>query len=151
MEIREDKVTDQRVIDLIEDHMEQMEKHSPPSAQHHLEVKDYKDSKLTVWTAWEDNDLLGVGALKELSSNHGELKSIKTHPDHLRKGVAQLLVGFIIKQAVRRGYTRVSLETGAQEAFEPAISFYKSIGFEECGPFGDYVEDPASIFMTQKI
>lgn len=151
MNIQEDNVTDQRVIDLIEDHMEKMELYSPPTAQHHLEINEYEHSKITVWTAWEDNELLGVGALKELNNEHGELKSIKTHPDHLRKGVAQQLVSFILKQAVQRGYKQVSLETGSQKAFKPAIEFYKSIGFEECSPFADYNEDPASVFMTQKI
>lgn len=151
MKIRKDNVTDQRVINLIEDHMQKMELYSPPSALHHLEINEYEDPKLTVWTAWENDELLGVGALKKLNGKHGELKSIKTHPDHLRKGVAQQLVSYILKQAVLAGYNQVSLETGSQEEFKPALEFYKSIGFDECGPFSDYKDDPASVFMTQRI
>lgn len=151
LNIQENHLNDPRVIDLIKEHMVLMEKYSPPSAQNHLDLEDYKDPKLSVWTAWEEKELLGIGALKELSPTHGELKSIKTHSDHLRKGVAQRLVSYIIKKAVQRGYTRISLETGSQEEYKPAIQFYKSIGFKPCEPFADHENDPASYFMTQEI
>jgi putative acetyltransferase len=151
MDIKEGDLNDKRVIQLIEDHMTLMKKYSPPSAYHFLDLHEYEDPKLTIWTAWGENELLGMGALKELSPTHGELKSIKTHEDHLREGVAQNIVGYILKQAIKRGYTQVSLETGSQKEFEPAIQFYKSIGFKECGPFDGYEEDPASVFMTQFI
>lgn len=151
MEIKQGMLHDQRIIHLIEDHMTLMEEFSPPSAYHHLDLHEYEDPELTLWSAWENDQLLGIGALKELTPTHAELKSVKTHPDHLREGVAQQLVGYIIKQAVERGYKRVSLETGSQEEFQPAIRFYKSTGFKPCAPFADYTEDPASYFMTQNI
>lgn len=151
MDIRKGDLKDKRVIELIEEHMELMKKFSPPSAYHHLDLHEYEDPKLTIWTAWDEDELLGMGALKELTSTHGELKSVKTHKDHLREGVAQTIVGYTIKQAIKRGYTRVSLETGSQKEFQPAIKFYESLGFKQCGPFDDYEDDPASVFMTQEI
>jgi putative acetyltransferase len=97
---------------------------------------------------WESGELLGCGALKELDSRHAEIKSMRTSSSHLRKGVAKNLLNHILKEAKRRGYNRISLETGSMEAFAPARKLYASFGFTNCQPFADYVEDPYSVFMT---
>jgi putative acetyltransferase len=95
--------------------------------------------------------LLGCGAIKELDSRHGEIKSMRTVAVHQRKGVASRLMRHIIEEAGRRSYRRLSLETGSMEAFAPARRLYAGFGFQPCGPFADYVDDPYSVFMTREI
>ncbi|XID96170.1 GNAT family N-acetyltransferase [Paenibacillaceae bacterium WGS1546] len=106
---------------------------------------------VTFWTAWEDDELLGCGALKELDGEHGEVKSMRTAAAHLRKGVARRMLQHIVDEAKRRGYRRLSLETGSMESFLPARSLYESFGFRYCAPFATYKEDPYSAFMTKEL
>jgi putative acetyltransferase len=94
---------------------------------------------------------MGCGAIKELDSRHGEIKSMRTVSLHLRKGVAAGLMHHILEEAERRSYERLSLETGSMDAFAPARSLYASFGFEPCGPFANYFEDPYSVFMTREV
>ena len=102
-------------------------------------------------TAWENGALLGCGAMKELDARHGEVKSMRTAAGHLRKGVATNLLREIVAEARRRGYARLSLETGSAEAFGPARALYARFGFENCGPFGDYVVDRYSVFAKLEL
>ena len=95
--------------------------------------------------------MLGCGALKQLDPSHGEIKSMRTASRHLRKGVANGLLAHILEEARRRAYRRISLETGSSEAFAPARTLYARQGFRPCGPFGGYVEDPFSFFMTREL
>lgn len=125
--------------------------HSPPESIHALNLEGLKKPEITFWSAWEQDELLGCGALKELDRQHGEIKSMRTASAHLRKGVARQVLAHIIEEAKRRGYTRVSLETGSMEAFEPARRLYAGFGFQYCGPFADYTEDPNSVFMTKEL
>jgi putative acetyltransferase len=136
---------------LLREHLRNMALHSPPESVHALDVEGLRKPGITFWTAWEGGELLGCGALKELDSRHAEIKSMRTSPAHLRKGVARTLLKHMLEEAGRRGYTRLSLETGSAEAFEPARKLYADFGFEYCGPFGDYVEDPYSVFMTREL
>jgi len=94
---------------------------------------------------------MGCGALKEIDRRHGEIKSMRTSAAHLRKGVAARLMQHILDEAARRGYERVSLETGSMDAFAPARRLYARFGFVPCGPFDGYVEDPNSVFMTRAL
>ncbi|MDF2645840.1 MAG: acetyltransferase, partial [Paenibacillus sp.] len=103
------------------------------------------------WSGWEQDELVGCGAIKELDSQHGEIKSMRTSSSHLRKGVARRILEHIIEEAKRRGYQRLSLETGSMDAFEPARRLYASFGFQNCEPFSDYIEDPNSVFMTKEL
>ena len=106
---------------------------------------------IAFWTAWDGDLLLGCGALKELDPRHGELKSMRT-PDALRRrGAGRAILVHLLAVARERGYARVSLETGSQPGFEPARRLYRSAGFTECGPFGDYAPDPNSVFMTLRL
>jgi putative acetyltransferase len=127
-----------------------MHLHSPPESVHALDIEGLRRPEITFWTAWEGGELLGCGALKELDARHAEIKSMRTAARHLRKGVAAKLLTHIIEEARRRGYRRLSLETGSAEAFEPARRLYAGFGFTYCGPFADYVEDPFSVFMTRE-
>ncbi len=121
---------------------------SPPESVHALDLDKLRSPDITFWSAWEGPLLLGCGALKQLSEKHGEIKSMRT-PDALRRrGAGRAMLAHIVAVARARGYERLSLETGSVPGFEPALKLYESFGFECCGPFGDYVEDPYSVFMT---
>jgi putative acetyltransferase len=124
---------------------------SPPESTHALNLDRLKKPEITFWSAWEQAELVGCGALKELDGQHGEIKSMRTSSSHLRKGVAKRILKHIIEEAMRRGYQRLSLETGSMDAFEPARRLYASFGFQYCKPFSDYIEDPNSVFMTKEL
>ncbi|TVX99770.1 GNAT family N-acetyltransferase [Cohnella terricola] len=151
MEIRIDDLTGTKVQDLIKEHLQGMFEHSPPESVHALDLSGLKKPDITFWSAWEQDVLLGCGALKELDPEHGELKSMRTVVQHLRKGVGRNILEHIIAVAKERGYRRLSLETGSMEAFEPARRMYENAGFRYCGPFGSYAEDPNSAFMTMEL
>lgn len=151
MEIRLDDLTGIKIVQLIGDHLQGMGQHSPPESIHALNLEQLKNPAITFWSAWEDNELLGCGALKELNGEHGEIKSMKTAPAHLRIGVAKQILQHIIDEAKKRGYQHLSLETGSTEAFEAARQLYVNFGFKNCPPFADYIKDPHSVFMTKEI
>ena len=151
MEIRTDDLSGSEVHELLRDHLRDMTRHSPPESVHALDLEALRRPEVTFWTAWEGDELLGCGALKALDPVHAEIKSMRTAARHLRKGVAASLLGHMLEEARRRGYRRLSLETGSAEAFEPARKLYAKFGFMYCGPFADYVEDPYSVFMTKEL
>jgi putative acetyltransferase len=150
VEIRIDALSGAEIRELLEEHLSNMRQISPPQSTHALPIEGLRKPGVTFWTAWENGELLGCGALKELDAEHGEIKSMRTVSRHLRKGVAKTLLDYIISEAERRGYRRLSLETGSMEAFEPARQLYVRAGFTYCEPFADYIEDPNSVFMTKK-
>ncbi|PEY38416.1 GNAT family N-acetyltransferase [Bacillus cereus] len=151
MEIKIDDLTGTEVEKLLMDHLQSMTLHSPPESRHALDLDELRQEDITFWSAWEGKDLVGCCALKELNSQHGEIKSMKTSSMHLRKGVAKRLLQHIIEEAKRRGYQRLSLETGSMGVFIPARSLYTSMGFQYCKPFSEYKEDPNSVFMTMEL
>jgi len=106
---------------------------------------------MNFWSAWDGDTLLGVGALKQLSSSHGEIKSMHTAQVNRRAGVGTAMLRHIIEAARMMGLTRLSLETGSWAYFHPARALYRRHGFAECPPFGDYVADANSIFMTLEL
>src|SRR5262249_19060971 len=118
---------------------------------HALDVSELQGSDITFWTVREGSLLLGCGALKELDSTHGEIKSMRTPADLRRKGAGRAVLAHIIAEAKARGYARLSLETGSFDAFLPAQRLYESFGFNYCGPFGDYTPDPNSVFMALQL
>ncbi|WP_075619183.1 GNAT family N-acetyltransferase [Paenisporosarcina indica] len=151
MYIKIDDLTGSEIVELVNEHLHGMTLQSPPESIHALNLEQLQRPEITFWSAWEDNSLVGCGALKELDSEHGEIKSMRTSSLHLRKGVAKRLLQHIIEESKRRGYRRLSLETGSMNSFEPARRLYTSFGFQYCQPFSDYLEDPNSIFMTMKL
>jgi putative acetyltransferase len=151
MRIIVDDLSGHDVHDLLREHMRNMHLHSPPESVHALDLDGLRQPEITFWTAWEGGELLGCGALKELDETHGEIKSMRTAAAHLRKGVGRRILQHILAEARRRGYRRVSLETGSGEAFQPAQRLYESFGFAYCGPFDGYVEDSFSVFMTLEL
>jgi putative acetyltransferase len=151
VEIIVDDLSGSEVHELLAEHLRNMHMHSPPESVHALELDGLRRPEITFWTVWEGGELLGCGALKELDSSHGEIKSMRTAAAHLRKGVARSMLAHILAEARRRGYRRVSLETGSAEAILPARRLYESFGFAYCGPFDGYVEDSFSVFMTLEL
>ncbi len=151
MEIRADDLRRPEVLRLLHAHLHAVAQLSPPESVHALGLDGLRRPEVSVWTAWQGDALLRIGALKELSPHHGEIKSMRTDPRHLRKGVAAALLKHIVEQARRRGYRRLSLETGSMAAFAPAHRLYACFGFESCAPFADYVDDPHSAYMTRAV
>ena len=151
MQIRVDDLAGAEIRALLAEHLRDMHRLSPPESVHALDLSALLKPEITFWTAWSDRDLLGCGALKELSPVHGEIKSMRTSSAHLREGVARALLQHIIAEARRRSYTRLSLETGSMTGFEPARRLYESFGFAYCPPFADYVDDPNSVFLTRTL
>ena len=139
------------VVDLLRFHFEQMQATSPPEACHVLPLDGLKDQAVTFWSAREHGRLVGVGALKELAPDHGEVKSMRTSPEALGRGIGSLVLAHIVSEARSRGYTRLSLETGSTEPFAAALRLYARDGFAPCGPFGDYRDTPFTRFFTREL
>lgn len=133
---------------LLNEHLQNMYELSPPESVHALDLEKLRVPDITFWSAWEGDLLLGCGALKELDPQHGEIKSMRTPSAQRRKGAGRAILAHILVEARARSYARLSLETGAFDAFVPARKLYESFGFKYCGPFGDYADDPHSVFMT---
>ena len=151
MHIIEDDLTGPEIRALIETHFAGMLAASPPESCHFLDFDGLNAAEVTFWSIWDDKALAGCGAIKELAATHGEIKSMRTHSDHLRNGVGAQMLEHIIATARERGYHWLSLETGSTPEFDAARALYERYGFEYCPPFGDYVEDPFSRFMTLAI
>ncbi|MDV3458034.1 GNAT family N-acetyltransferase [Sphingomonas sp. HF-S4] len=151
MEIREGGLDDPRVVALLNAHFASMLANSPKDSCHFLDLSGLRAPGVTFWTAWDGEDLLGCGALKQLDPAHGEIKSMRTAAEHLRRGTGAALVSHILQAARARGYNRLSLETGSGEAFEPAHALYRQFGFTECAPFADYEPDPFSRFLSRVV
>ena len=116
-----------------------------------LDLAALRRPGITFWTVWDGRALLGCGALLQLDARHGEIKSMRTAEAHRRRGVAQAMLTHLIDEARRRGYARMSLETGSQPTFVPAQQLYLRNGFADCGPFADYTDDPNSVYMTREL
>jgi putative acetyltransferase len=151
MDIRVDDLSGPEIAALLAQHLRGMYLHSPPESVHALGIERLRAPDITMWSAWDDGELLGCAALKELDPHHGEIKSMRTATRHLRTGVATALLRHLLTEARRRSYRRLSLETGSMAVFAPARELYAQFGFEPCAPFADYIEDPNSVFMTRTL
>lgn len=148
MKIEIDDLSRPAIHALLEEHLRNMHELGPPESVHALDLDKLRRPEITFWSAWDGELLLGCGALMALDPRHGEVKSMRTPAAHRRTGAGRALLMHIIETARARGYERLSLETGSVAAFEPAHRLYESAGFVRTGPFGDYVEDVNSVFMT---
>lgn len=151
MQIRIDALTSPEITELLNEHLQDMYATSPPESVHALDLEKLRQPEITFWSVWENNQLLGCGALKELDPTHAEIKSMRSASRFRGKGVGKKMLEHILQVARERNYSTLSLETGPQDFFTPARKLYERFGFEYCGPFADYVEDPYSVFMTRKI
>ena len=147
MNIREDDLSSAPVHDLLRLHLEHMHASSPPGSVYALDLSGLRAPGVTVWTAWCNTDLAGIGALKDLGDGTGEVKSMRTHPAFLRRGVAAALLEHIIAAARQRGLVRLSLETGSGPAFEPALALYRRRGFVAGAAFAQYERSEFNQFL----
>ena len=150
-QIREDDLTRAEVTALLRLHLDEMHQWSPPESVHAMPIERLRAPDVTFYTAWDGAQLACCGALKALSANHGELKSMRAHPDFRGRGAGRAMLEHLLAEARARGWSRVSLETGRPEAFRPARQLYEAFGFTECPPFADYVADDFSICMTRAL
>jgi putative acetyltransferase len=141
-------LSDPRVIDLLKMHLTRARAETAPGSAHALDLTALQSPDIHFWTIWEGDTLLGAGALKRLSTDHGEVKSMYTAESARGKGVGSAMLRHIIATARTCEMSRLSLETGSWDYFRPAREFYKKHGFIECQPFGSYVLHPKSVFMT---
>jgi putative acetyltransferase len=148
MRIELDDLSRPQVQELLGEHLRNMYQVSPPESVHALDLQGLRSSRISFWTIWDGERLLGCGALKELDPLHGEVKSMRTPQTMRRRGAGRALLDHIVAVARTRGYRRLSLETGSMAAFLPAQKLYESAGFSFCEPFGEYTHDPNSAFMT---
>ena len=146
-DIRPDNLTDPQTRALLALHLAGMQASSPADAVFALDLSGLQASDVDVWTLWDGAQVAGVGALRTIDAGHGEIKSMRTHPDHLRKGVGRAMLLHIIGEARRRGMERLSLETGSGAAFEPALSLYRGQGFVDGEAFGSYEKSAFNQFL----
>ncbi len=132
-------------------HVAAMRSHSPADACHALPLAGLGDASIRFWSLRESGYLLGVGALKALAADHGEVKSMRTAPAALGRGVGRAMLHHLIRDARGRGFRRLSLETGSTAPFAAALRLYEQEGFEPCGPFGDYRDSPFTRFFTRAL
>ncbi len=151
--IREDDLSGEAIAELLQRHLDFTAGESPPESAHALDMEGLRAPEVSFWCAWDGSSLLGCVALKELETGpgeplQGEIKSMHTAEAARGRGVARALMEHLMAESRRRGYARLSLETGSMESFAAARRLYARFGFTTCAPFGDYVLDPYSEFMT---
>ena len=152
MRIEPDDLTDPEVVAFLQAHVAQLREISPPGTSHALDLAGLTSPGVSFWSARDDRGVLvGCAALKRLTAEHAELKSMRTAPDRLGEGIGTQLVTFVLERAREAGFARVSLETGSQDFFAPARRLYARHGFVVTDPFGDYRADPANTFMTREL
>ena len=148
MKIASGGLDDSRVQALLAHHVRTARAETAPGSAHALDLAGLRSADVTFWSAWEGDKLAGVGALKRLSTSDGKIKSMHTAETHRRAGVGTAILRHIIQSAQQMGMRRLNLETGSWPYFDPARALYRRHGFVECTPFGEYVEDANSVFMT---
>lgn len=151
MEIRVDDLRGREIINLLNEHLQDMYSASPPESVHALDIAALQAPKVTFWSIWDNKKLAGCGAIQELNKEEAEIKSMRTSSEFRRRGVAATLLQHILVEAESRNYKTLYLETGSVDYFYPAIALYKRFGFEPCKAFADYAPDPWSLFMKKEL
>jgi len=144
-------LSDPQVTSLVQRHLLRARAETAAGSAHALDAGELRAPEISLWAAWDAGTLLGIAALKRLSPDHGEVKSMYTAEDARRRGVARELLQHIVAEARSAGLARLSLETGSWDYFEPARALYRGFGFKPCEPFANYKVDPHSVFMTLEL
>ena len=139
------------VNSLLTKHFIELRSVSPEGSAHVLNIPGLKVSSIKFWSLWDNDQLIGCGALKFLSETHGEFKSIRVADKHRKKGMGEKIISHLITEAKKIGIKRLSIETGAGEFFSPARKLFKKFGFKACKPFAHYKEDPNSCYFDLEI
>jgi len=146
-----DDLTGPAILALLQAHLDDMHRWSPPESVHAMPAERLRQPDVSFFSAWDGEALAGCGAIKHLASDHGELKSMRVAAEYRSRGVGWAMLDHLLGEARRRGYARVSLETGRPASFAAAQRLYRANGFVECAPFADYVADDFSICMTRML
>jgi putative acetyltransferase len=145
--IKKDDLSSAQSRALLELHLAGMHASSPAGSVFALDLSGLQVPEVTVWSAWCDNQIASIGALKMLDAANGEVKSMRTHPSFLRRGAGAAILEQIIATGKARGVRRLSLETGSGDAFEPAIALYRRRGFINGGAFSGYQQSAFNQFL----
>lgn len=145
--IREDDLSGDQTRALLALHLTGMHANSPPGNVFALDLSGLQGHDVTVWSAWSGDRIASIGALKMLDPHSAEIRSMRTHPDHLRRGAAAALLDHIVATARSRGVRRLSLEMGRGPAFEPALALYRKQGFANGEAFGEYSPSDFNQFL----
>jgi putative acetyltransferase len=148
MIIKIDELVSEEIISFLEEHIEDMLSVSPPESKHALDLQGLKSPEITFWSCYDNNQLVGCAALKELDNHTGEIKSMRVSRTVRGRGVGSKLLEYIFDVAEERGYVSLKLETGSMDFFIPARKLYQKHGFKICEPFANYKKDSNSVFMT---
>ncbi|MBU0912251.1 MAG: GNAT family N-acetyltransferase [Gammaproteobacteria bacterium] len=151
MRIQPDDLTGPEIAALLQEHLNDMNAVSPPESKHALDLTGLQAENISFWTLWQQHQLAGCVALKQLNNRQGEIKSMRSASAFRGQGLGKVLLQHVISEAKSRGYQQLYLETGAMDYFAPARFLYRSFGFELCGPFAQYKEDPNSVFMLLQL
>jgi len=149
--IEVDDLSGPKIAEFLAEHLAEMASITPLESKHALPLEELRAPEVTFWSAWDDDRLVGCAALKRLDPTHAEVKSMRTARDRRRGGVGSRLLAHLIEEARRRGFRRLSLETGSDDFFASARALYAKFGFTECEPFADYRPDPLSVFLTREL
>ena len=136
------------VNNLLKKHFIELRTVSPEGSTHVLDIEGLKDPSIKFWSLWENNELIGCGALKFLEKNHGEFKSIRVADQFRKKGSGERIINHLIEEAKKLNIVKLSIETGAGEFFLPARNLFSKFGFKTCPPFAHYKDDPNSCYYT---
>ena len=140
-----------KVNNLLKKHFIELRSVSPAGSTHVLDVEGLKDPSIKFWSLWENEKLIGCGALKFLDSQHGEFKSIRVADEFRKKGFGEKIIFHLIEEAEKLKIKKISIETGSGNFFKSARELFKKFGFEPCEPFAHYTEDPNSCYYTKNI
>ncbi|MCE9680360.1 GNAT family N-acetyltransferase [Shewanella sp. AS1] len=144
-------ITHANVVQLLQQHCDDMYAHSPADSVHTLDLQSLSQPEIRFWTLWDGDHLAACGAIKRLDKYHGELKSMRTTHAYRQRGLGSLMLHHLIADAAQLGITRLSLETGSVTFFTPARALYRKFGFEHCQPFSHYRDAPYSVYMSRAI
>ena len=151
MKLIEGSFDNPEVNNLLEKHFKELRSVSPEGSAHVLDIQGLKVNSIKFWSLWENNNLVGCGALKFLDIDHGEFKSIRVIDEYRKKGYGIKILEHLIDEAKKLKIKKLSLETGSGIFFLPARTLFKKMGFVECDPFAHYKKDPNSYYMNLKI
>ena len=151
MKIKSDDLSGQKVIALLEEHIDDMYRASPPESVHTLDLDSLRGDDVSFWVIWQNNNPIGCVALQEHAGTWAEIKSMRSANSARGMGIGKHLLEFVFDVAKQRDYEYLRLETGCEDFFKPAREIYKRYGFLERGPFADYTDDPNSVFMEKAL
>ena len=149
MEIKPDDLSNPKVVALLEEHIDDMHRISPPGSVHTLDLNALRGGDISFWVMWQNEDPVGCVALQEHAESWAEIKSMRSAGKFRGQGLGKQLLEYILNVARQRNYQYLPLETGCEDFFEPARGIYRRYGFVVRSPFANYSHDPNSVFMEK--